>query len=280
MEENRVKTGPYQMNYCFYPGNSDEVLVFIHGIPTNHHLWDQVIPYLKGHHTILTIDLIGYGHSERAPYYDLTLPKQAEYTINLLNQLGIAKAHFIGHDLGGGIVQILSVFYANRVKSMVIADGVCFANWPLPKVVSIRYPTAEEFYPSPLFIERMLREGVYYPQVLTPEIINHFILPFSRPTGDKELQHASFALNHHQTEDLVPYLPSLSVPTTLLWGQHDRYLPPYWGLLLHQHIPNSIFKILPNCSHYSMLDNPTLFAAEIMDHISRMTRFREVGLEK
>ncbi|MBB6453133.1 pimeloyl-ACP methyl ester carboxylesterase [Salirhabdus euzebyi] len=263
----------YKMNYSFYPGQSEEVVVFIHGIPTNHHLWDPIIPYLEGKYSVLTVDLIGYGYSERAPYPDLTLPKQAEYIINLLDELRIPKAHFVGHDLGGGIVQILSVFYPQRVKSMVVADGVCFANWPLPKVVSIRYPTAEEFQPSPLFIERMLREGLYYPQVLKPKVLTDLLLPFSGPNGPRDLQQASLALNHHQTEDIVPYLPNITCPTTLLWGQHDRYLPPYWGLLLHQHVPNSKFKILPNSGHYSMLDNPSLFAKELLIHLESATNY-------
>ncbi|WP_138415995.1 alpha/beta fold hydrolase [Aquibacillus sediminis] len=269
MEEDRKNY--YRMNYCFYPGESKEVVVFIHGIPTNHHLWDPIIPFLEGQYSVLTIDQIGYGLSERAPYYDLTLPKQAEYIINLLDQLGISKAHFVGHDLGGGIVQILSVYYPQRVKSIVVADGVCFANWPLPKVTSIRYPTADEFQPSPLFIERMLREGLYYPQVLKPKLLNDLLAPFSGPSGPIELQQASLALNHHQTEDLVPYLRTITCPTTLLWGQHDRYLPPYWGSLLHQHIPNSVFRILPNSGHYSMLDNPNLFGNELLNHLNRAT---------
>lgn len=260
----------YKMNHCFYPGESEEVIVFMHGIPTNHHLWDPVIPFLEGRYNLLTVDLIGYGESERAPYYDLTLPKQAEYMIDLLNMHGIEKAHFVGHDLGGGIAQILAVFYPERVASIVIADGVCFANWPLPKVVSIRYPTAEEFQPTPLFIERMLREGLYYQQVLKPKILSDLLEHFSGPNGPEALQHASLALNHHQTEDLVPYLPTIRCPVTLLWGQHDRYLPPYWGYLLNKYIPNSTFKILPNAGHYSMLDHPSYFANELICHMEQI----------
>ncbi|WP_078549413.1 alpha/beta fold hydrolase [Litchfieldia alkalitelluris] len=267
MTEERITIGNYQMSFRVYDSPSDEVVVFIHGIPTNSHLWDQIIPYLTPNYKVVAVDLIGYGQSSRGPAADLTLPKQASYIIELFNHLGIYRAHVVGHDLGGGIVQIISVCYPDRVKSMVVADGVCFANWPLPKVVSIRWPIAPEFEPSPLFIERMLREGVNNPQVLTPAILRCFTLPFARPTGGEELQQASFALNHHQTEDLVPYLPGIKCPVTLLWGQFDRYLPPYWGLLLKQTIPQANLRILPDCSHYSMLDNPALFAHELLTHL-------------
>jgi len=75
----------------------------------------------------------------------------------------------------------------------------------------------------------MLREGVFHPSMLTPELLKHFTLPFATPPGPEELQQASLALNHHQTEDLVPYLGKVTCQATFLWGQHDRYLVPYWG---------------------------------------------------
>lgn len=264
-----MQVGNFQMNYRFYDAPSNNVVVFIHGIPTNSHLWDQVIPFLHGKFKLIAVDMIGYGKSDRASASELTLPKQADYVVQLLNKLGIPKAHFVGHDLGGGVVQNIAVSYPQVMKSMVIADGVAFANWPLPKVVSIRWPIAFEFEPSPLFIERMLREGLYYPQVLTPKIIENFVAPFSYPDGPKHLQQASLALHHSQTEWLVPKLTSLPFPTTLIWGQHDRYLVPYWGLLLHKTIPGSQLKILPNSGHYSMLDNPSLFANELISHLNR-----------
>jgi 2-hydroxymuconate-semialdehyde hydrolase len=269
LEEVKRNVGHYRMNFCFYDGPSEEVIVLIHGIPTNSHLWDQIVPFLTRKYKVLTLDLIGYGKSDRAPFYDLTLPKQSEYILTLLDQLGISNAHFVGHDLGGGIVQIIAVTHPERVKSIVIADGVAFANWPLPKIVSIRWPIADEFVPSPLFVERILREGVYYPQVLTPEVIKEFTMPFNTPSGPEDLRQASLALNHHQTEALVPDLPNIRCSVTLLWGQHDRFLVPYWGWLLNQTVPNSLLRILPQCSHYSMLDNPSLFSRELLQHFER-----------
>ncbi|MDL4839294.1 alpha/beta fold hydrolase [Aquibacillus rhizosphaerae] len=228
MTKYKTNVGNYQMAYQFYDNPSNEVVVFIHGIPTNSHLWDQIVPYVNKDFKVIAVDMIGYGDSDRAPYYDLTLPKQAAYVISLLAQLGIEKANLVGHDLRGGVVQILSVTNPHRIKSLTIADGVTYSNWPLPKVVSIRYPTAFEFQPSPLFIERMLREGLYHPQLLPPYLLEKFTKQFSGEQGQLALQQASFALDHHQTEDIVPYLPKVTLPVKLMWGQHDRYLPPYW----------------------------------------------------
>ncbi|MCI4138501.1 alpha/beta hydrolase [Bacillus vallismortis] len=179
---------------------------------------DEVIPQLAKQYTVIAPDMLGYGLSGRAAKEELTLPMQAQYIISLLDMIGIQKVNVVGHDLGGGVAQILAVQYPDRVDSFVVIDGVVFSNWPLPKVVSLGYPTAPEFEPSPYFIERMIREGIFHQQMVTHEILQAFIAPFDHENGPRELQEASLALEHHQTEDVVPGLQGVRVPATFCMG--------------------------------------------------------------
>lgn len=265
--QNEVQIGPYTMFYRT-AGSGDQTLLLLHGIPTNSMLWINVIPLLAQKYTVIVPDMIGYGRSSRADIEELTLPKQANHIISLLNVLGIQRVHVVGHDLGGGVAQNLAVYNPERITSFVIIDGVAFSNWPLPKVIALRYPTAPEFEPSLMFIERMIREGLFHQELLTPEILEAFLLPYNHPNGAKELQAAALALDHRQTEELVPYLQEIKIPATFLYGQYDRYLPAYWGLRLQQLVPNSNFKVLNECSHYSMIDKPLLVSQEIISHVT------------
>ncbi|GIH16278.1 alpha/beta fold hydrolase [Rugosimonospora africana] len=266
-EDKSASVGDYQIHYK-QAGSGAQAVVLLHGIPTNSFLWHGVIPHLSQTYTVIAPDLLGYGSSDRAPQDELALPNQAEHVVKLLDALGIQQAHFVGHDLGGGIVQILSVKHPERVLSMVAADAVCFANWPLPKVSAMLWPTAPEFEPSTTLIGQMIRGGVYNPEVVTPAVLEAFTAPFASPSGPEELTRAASALDHHQTEDIVPDLPNVSVPVTLLWGQHDPYTTPFWGQKLQESIPNATLKILPDCSHYSMLDNPELVSRELLEHLN------------
>jgi len=266
-EDKFASIGDYKIHYK-QAGSGAQTVVLLHGIPTNNFLWHDVIPHLSDTYTVIVPDMLGYGLSERAPYKELGLPSQGKYILKLLDTLNIKRAHFVGHDLGGGIVQILSVKYPERVLSMVVADGVCFANWPLPKVSAMRWPTAPEFEPGTPLIRQMLRGGVYNPEVLTPKVMEAFTAPFDTPSGADELKRASLALDHCQTEDIVPDLPNVRVPVTLIWGQHDPYTTPYWGHKLEETIPNAKLTILPDCSHYCMLDNPDLFSQELLKHLN------------
>ncbi|QDP41885.1 alpha/beta fold hydrolase [Radiobacillus deserti] len=268
IQEHSAKIGTHTMFYR-KAGSGSQTVVLMHGIPTNSFLWIEVIPRLAERFTVIAPDMIGYGKSSRASHEELTLPKQADHVRLLLDQLGVHEAHFIGHDLGSGVTQIFATKNPERVSSFVIIDGVAFSNWPLPKVVSLRYPTAPEFEPSPLFIERMMREGLLHQEQLTPELLKAMVEPFQTPSGPSELKEASLALEHHQTEEIVPQLKELTMPATILFGQYDRYLPPYWGLRLSETIPNATFKVLPDCSHYSMIDNPMVVVEEFMLHLEK-----------
>jgi 2-hydroxymuconate-semialdehyde hydrolase len=269
-EDKFACVGDYNLHYR-QSGTGPETVVLLHGIPTNAFLWHAVTPYLDELYTVVVPDMLGYGFSDRAPHEELGLTCQAKHILRLLDTINVQQAHFVGHDLGGGVAQIVAVKHPERVLSLVVADSVCFANWPLPKVSAIRWPTAPEFEPGIPLIRQMLRGGIYNPEVLTPRVMDAFTAPFDTPSGAEDLRRCSLGLDHYQTEDIVPELPNLSMPVTLLWGQHDPYTTPYWGHQLEEHIPNAKLTVLPDCGHYSMLDNPDLFAQELLRHLEDAT---------
>ncbi len=257
-----AQAGTYRLFYRQW-GEQGPVVVLIHGIPTHSHLWHTVAPTLAQNHRVIAIDLLGYGQSEAGPIEALTLPAQAEHILALLDTLGVARAHFVGHDLGGGIVQILAVDYPNRVLSIALTDGVCFSNWPVPEVVAMRRPSAPAFEPSPARVEEMLRLGTFNQAMLTPELMAAFTRPYEKVGGPVLLQRAALALEHHQTEELVDRLGEIKAPVTILWGQYDRLLPAYWGWRLHEAIPHSHHEIIANAGHFTMIDQPARLAHEL-----------------
>ncbi|AQQ54844.1 alpha/beta fold hydrolase [Planococcus lenghuensis] len=269
IEQKEVQAGEHKIAYRT-AGSGPETIILMHGIPSNSFEWIHVMPQLAQKYTVIAPDMVGFGASERAGREALTLPLQAMHVLALMETLGIPEAHVVGHDLGGGVAQILAVNFPEKIKSLVVLDGVAFNNWPLPSVVALRYPTALEFESPVLFIEKFFRVGLFHPELLTPEVLEHFLSPFDHPGGLAELQEASFALDHHQTEDIVPKLAQLKMTATFLYGQFDRYLPPYWGLKLQETVPGSTFKVLPEAGHFSNLDNPLLVAQEIQAHLDRV----------
>src|SRR5690606_17174158 len=83
-------------------GNGAETLVLLHGFGGTHHVWDDIAPVLAQSAAVLRYDLPGHGGS--LDYPDAGTPKVAAQAILAdLAERGIARAHFIGHSMGGAI---------------------------------------------------------------------------------------------------------------------------------------------------------------------------------
>src|SRR3954453_10106108 len=57
-----------------YPG-SGPALVLMHGFPDNLHLYDRLVPYLKGRH-VVTFDFLGWGRSDKPRDHTYTFAEQ------------------------------------------------------------------------------------------------------------------------------------------------------------------------------------------------------------
>ena len=60
-------------------------------------------------------------------------------------------------------------------------------------------------------------------------------------------------------EDLRKYLPSINVPTLLIWGENDTDTPLSDGRIMEKMIKDSGLVILKGAGHYSYLDNYNQF---------------------
>src|SRR5436853_6050757 len=86
-----------------------EPIVLLHGFPTSSHLWSNVVPLLPAGHRVVVLDLLGFGRSDPPASHSVNLRGHAERLIAVLDHLGINFACIAGHDVGGGIAQVLAV---------------------------------------------------------------------------------------------------------------------------------------------------------------------------
>jgi pimeloyl-ACP methyl ester carboxylesterase len=70
-----------------------------------------------------------------------------------------------------------------------------------------------------------------------------------------------------QTEQdfLDEKLRSLHVPTMIFWGREDRVIPPVFGKMMHEMIPASIYREVPECGHVPQSDCPGAFFKAIRE---------------
>lgn len=104
-------------------GQGEKTLILMHGITANRHSFDGLIRAGIGEkYRVIRVDLRGRGESDK-PQHGYHMRDHAADILELMDGLGLEKAHLVGHSFGG----LLSVFMAasvpERLEKIVIIDA-------------------------------------------------------------------------------------------------------------------------------------------------------------
>jgi haloacetate dehalogenase len=137
-------------------------LVLLHGFPQNHHCWEKVAPALAADFDVIIPDLRGYGDSDAPPdsAENGTYAKRrmALDIVHLLDQLGIGRAHILGHDRGGRVAYRFALDHPDRIRALgiieIVPTGDFWARWSADLAMKAYHWTfLAQPYPLP---ERMI----------------------------------------------------------------------------------------------------------------------------
>ena len=105
-------------------GSGPPVLL-LHGWPDSHRLWrHQVAALTAAGYRCVVPDLRGFGDSDRpAEVEAYALPFLAGDVLGVLDQLGIERAHVVGHDWGAALAWAIAALAPDRVDHLVAAVG-------------------------------------------------------------------------------------------------------------------------------------------------------------
>lgn len=233
-------------------------VLLIHGIPTCGDLWRDVIPPLAERARVVVPDLLGYGRSDLPAGEPLDLPAHADRLVRLMDAMGVSRATVVGHDIGGGIAQILATRHPQRVERLGLIDCVAYDNWPVPEMRAMRVAAPVLGHtPAALTtaaIEQGLRRGFMH-QERAEAFLETFLEPFSTSEGrDVLLEHVR-ALDNRSTREIAPLLPGIQVPASVIWGRHDPFLETRWAERLAGDIPTAELTWI-DAGHFTPADAP------------------------
>jgi pimeloyl-ACP methyl ester carboxylesterase len=232
-------------------GNGKPV-VFVHGFGLDRRTWNAQFPELADRFQLIRYDARGFGRS--------ALPRGTPYSHHkdlsiLLQHLGISNACFIGHSMGGRIVQDFALTYPESCAALILVDpalhGYSFKTFSLDKSVIAAKETGiqkanEEYFNNELFTSARNNKTV-------SNALKEIILDY---TG-------WHWLNKNPWTPLDPpsinQLYKIKQPTLVTIGQFD--LPDFHDIanILAEQIPDSKKTIIPDAGHMCNMENPALF---------------------
>jgi pimeloyl-ACP methyl ester carboxylesterase len=115
-----AKVGDLRMHWV--SAGAGEPVVLLHGWPQTWYEWRHLIPVLAETHLVIAPDLRGWGATER-PASGFDVATAASDIRRLLDHLGLAKAHVVGHDWGTPIGYHLAAAARDRVLSFTALEA-------------------------------------------------------------------------------------------------------------------------------------------------------------
>jgi 2-hydroxymuconate-semialdehyde hydrolase len=252
LDRKRVRVSGGELAYVD-EGEGPAVLL-LHGFPTSAHLWRDLVPILAPRFRAVAPDLMGYGDSDKAPDAAVSVRAQAGYVREMLDALGLERVAVIGHDIGGGIGQLLA--FEGLVETLVLIDSVSLDSWPIEGVRMIQgtEPDSidEEFVAN--LVTMTFDLGMGHPARLEDEDREEFIRPWrSDPPALIRAAQGIDGVGLAGTEDR---LASLDIRTLIVWGEDDPFQPSELAERLGELLPGSTVALLPGCSHFVTEDAP------------------------
>jgi 2-hydroxymuconate-semialdehyde hydrolase len=228
-------------------------VVLLHGFPSSSARWRGLVPLLAGRMRVIAPDMLGYGESDK-PDADLTMTAQAGYVRELLGRLGIGDVAVVGHDLGGAVAQLLAM--DGRVRTLLLLDAACFDAWPIEGVKMLQEATPEQ--QTAEFVESVVRLtfdlGVAHEGRVDERSLGAYVEPWLR--DPPAFFRAVRAIDGKGLAGREAELAAVDVPTLIIWGEEDPFLPPELAERLGDVLPSSTVALLPGCSHFITEDAP------------------------
>jgi haloalkane dehalogenase len=279
------------------PGRGPAI-VLCHGFPDNHHLYDRVLPLLKGHE-VVSFDFLGWGQSSKPAHYSYTFAGQEQDLNAVIEGLHLRRVVLVAHDASVPAAINWTLDHPGRTIAMILSNGF-YAPVPgsgppaLGAILALgQWPNTAPLGPLPAGtaygLNSLMNALSTHPRLLddlltwqestfvssraiarkfTPLFTQQFL---AHPSTLGPLRSLTGNLFAAVTRDAarVPRLASLTMPVHIIWGARDPNLNLNIARALHHEIPHSRLTVLPNAHHDLMLDDPTAFAAAIRSAIPR-----------
>jgi len=235
------------INLSYERNGTGTPLVLIHGFPLDLSIWDNVAPLLENDFDVIVPDLRGFGESSTVdePYAMLDF---ANDIASLLDFLGVEKAAFAGHSMGGYVALAFAKEYPDRVSGLALVSSQAAADAPERKAG--RYKTAKD----------VLEKGVdVVAEAMTPKLsanekVQEFTNLLMKAQSSAGVIGALKAMA--EREDFTPVISQFAFPVVLIHGDADALIPIDRAKEIKSILPTAQLIKLKKAGHMPMMEFP------------------------
>jgi len=246
-------------------------MLLVHGITTYSFIWRKLIPSLSEQFDLIAPDLLGCGESDKPTGVSYSIRAQAEMLIKLLTKLDIEKVHLVGHDIGGGVAQIMAVTHPERIATLTVINSIGYDYWPVQPIITMRTPVIRQLAMAILdfgMLTSLVRRGLYHKERVTDELMDLFRRPLKTKEGRQGFLILAKSLDNIHLMEIEDKLKRMKLPVLIIRGEGDVYLSPEISERLRRDIKDSRLVRIESGGHFIQEDEPEQLIEAITSFIT------------
>jgi pimeloyl-ACP methyl ester carboxylesterase len=261
-------------------GEGEPVFVLLHGFGASVFSWREVMAPLSQLGTVVAFDRPAFGLTERPlpgqwqgenPY---TTEAQVSLTLALMDKLGVPQAILVGNSAGGTIAMLTALRAPERVPALILVSPAVYGGGGAPSWVRLLSGLPQVRRIGPWLVrflvarlEDSLPSAWHDPSKITPEVWVGYKKPLQAENWDRAFWEFTLA---GRPQDIDKQLDRITLPTLVVTGDDDRWVPTAQSVRLSQELPNAELAVIPNCGHVPQEECPQEFMAAVTSFLAEM----------
>ena len=255
-----------------------EALILIHGVGGHAEAYSRNIVRLGQSYRAMALDLVWHGFSAKPPFAD-QIPTFAAQVIDLMDSLGIEKAHIEGESLGGWVGLWLALNHRDRLGKLILntTAGIRYE----PGIIEERPEEGRQLLrqrsmaaiqnPSKETIRKRLEWLMAKPDRVTDELVDVRYRIYSDPQTRAALTAVfenSFGNGDSRTYTIAAArLKEISTPTLVIWTDKNPGTGPDVGRYISSLIPGARFACINDAAHWPQWEQPEAHDRVVCDFL-------------
>jgi pimeloyl-ACP methyl ester carboxylesterase len=250
-------------------------VVLVHGWLTSSRLWEQLAGRLAQRFTVYTLDLSGFGESDK-PLAGYGVRNGSRLLYAFCAHFGLTRANVIGHDLGGAMAVKLAADHPDMVGRLVIVStpadedqiDVPTMLWlaTLPLVGPLFYALGRAARP----VRRLwMRPFVADPDDLTDEVVDDA----GRSTPSAVSKTLNIGRREISRGRLARQARIIKIPLLVVAGEQDQIVDPQSVGVWAGGVDRAEISLIDECGHLPMIERTAEFNAQILAFLTGDTRY-------
>ena len=242
-------------------GEGGDAVVLIHGFGGDLDSWLFNIDALAAKATVYALDLPGHGQSTKA-IADASGEGLRHALEGFMDALGIARAHLVGHSMGGAIALRMARNHPERVASLSLISPA-----GLGPEIDAAYIDGFVAATSRRELKPLLERLFANPALVNRHLIDE-VLKYKRLDGVTEALGALAAAQFpagQQRDILASVVAAGGPPVLVIWGKEDSIIPAAHAAALSD---RAHVEILPGAGHMAHMEQAARVNELILAHLA------------